>query len=192
MHIHIGKRIIKTAITLFIVLLIHIVLLGLDNLLHVNHDSFKAPSNMYTPFFAGIAAVYATHQNRKLSIKQAKVRSIGSIVGGYFGMLIVFLYELIAINLFSLENNLVLFSLIKYFIVSICIVPLIVLTIKIKQPEAVFITCLTFLSVTVSQRNGGMPVLQFATNRVLSTLIGVGVSLLVNSFLFTFKKCNKN
>ena len=192
MHIHIGKRIIKTAITLFIVLLIHIVLLGLDNLLHVNHDSFKAPSNMYTPFFAGIAAVYATHQNRKLSIKQAKVRSIGSIIGGYFGMLIVFLYELIAINLFSLENNLVLFSLIKYFIVSICIVPLIVLTIKIKQPEAVFITCLTFLSVTVSQRNGGMPVLQFATNRVLSTLIGVGVSLLVNSFLFTFKKCNKN
>ena len=61
MHIHIGKRIIKTAITLFIVLLIHIVLLGLDNLLQVNHDSFKAPSNMYTPFFAGIAAVYATH-----------------------------------------------------------------------------------------------------------------------------------
>ena len=98
----------------------------------------------------------------------------------------------IAINLLSLETNIVLFSLIKYIIVSLAIVPLIVITVKIKQVDAVFITCLTFLSVTVSQRNGGMPVLQFATNRVLSTLIGVGVSLLVNSFLFTLKKCNKN
>ena len=89
MHFHIGKRIIKTAITLFIVLLIYIALLALDNLFEISHDNFKAPSNMYTPFFAGIAAVYATHQNRKLSIKQAKVRSIGSIVGGYFGMIIV-------------------------------------------------------------------------------------------------------
>ena len=34
--------------------------------------------------------------------------------------------------------------------------------------------------------------LQFATNRVLSTLIGVAISLFVNSYLFTFKKCNKN
>ncbi len=192
MHIHIGKRIIKTAITLFLVLLIYIALLGLDNLLEIGHDNFKAPSNMYTPFFAGIAAVYATHQNKKLSIKQAKVRSIGSLVGGYFGMIIVFLYELIAFNLLHLENDLILFNLIKYIIVSISIIPLITFTVHIKQVDAVFITCLTFLSVTVSQRNGGMPVFQFATNRVLSTLIGVGVSLFVNSYLFGFKKCNKN
>ena len=168
MHIHIGKRIIKTAITLFIVLLIYIALLALDNLFQIDHNNFKAPSNMYTPFFAGIAAVYATHQNKKLSIKQAKVRSVGSLVGGYFGMIIVFLY-------------LILFNLIKYVIVSVSIIPLITFTVQIKQVDAVFITCLTFLSVTVSQRNGGMPVFQFATNRVLSTLIGVGVSLFVTA-----------
>jgi membrane protease YdiL (CAAX protease family) len=98
MHIHIGKRIIKTAITLFLVLLIYIGLLGLDNLLEISHGNFKAPSNMYTPFFAGIAAVYATHQNKKLSIKQAKVRSVGSLVGGYFGMIIVFLAVLMLLN----------------------------------------------------------------------------------------------
>ena len=117
MHIHIGKRIIKTAITLFIVLLIYITLLALDNLFQIDHNNFKAPSNFYTPFFAGIAAVFATHQNKKLSIKQAKVRSIGSLVGGYFGMIIVFLYELIAIDVFSLENNVILFNLIRYILV---------------------------------------------------------------------------
>ena len=192
MHIHIGKRIIKTAITLFLALLIYVAFLGLDNLLNMSHDNFKAPSKMYTPFFAGIAAVYATHQNRKLSIKQAKVRSVGSIIGGYFGMIIVFLYELIAINIFKLENHMILFELIKYVIVSLSIIPLIVITVKIKQVDAVVITCLTFLSVTISQRNGGMPVFQFATNRVFSTLIGVGLSLFVNSYLFTFRKTNKD
>ena len=192
MHIHIGKRIIKTAITLFIVLLIYIALLALDNLFQIDHNNFKAPSNFYTPFFAGIAAVFATHQNKKLSIKQAKVRSVGSLVGGYFGMIIVFLYELIAINVFSLENNVILFNLIRYILVSLSIIQLIVFTVQIKQADAVFITCLTFLSVTVSQRNSGMPVFQFATNRVLSTLIGVAISLFVNSYLFSFKKTNKN
>ena len=134
MHIPIGKRIIKTAITLFIVLLLYIALLALDDLLKISHSESYAPSNFYTPFFAGIAAIYATHQNKKLSIKQAKIRSIGSVVGGYFGMIIVFLYELIAINLLSLENNLWLFELIKYIIVSFSIIPLIVFTIKIKWP----------------------------------------------------------
>ena len=70
--------------------------------------------------------------------------------------------------------------------------PLIELTVKLKQTDAVFITCLTFLSVTISARNGGMPVFQFATNRVLSTLIGVGVSLLVNNYIFHLNRCNKN
>ena len=74
MKFHIGKRIIKTAVTL---------------------SSFKAPSNMYTPFFAGIAAVYATHRDKKSSIKQAKIRSFGSILGGYFGMIIVLIIEFI-------------------------------------------------------------------------------------------------
>ena len=36
MHIHIGKRIIKTAITLFLALLIYVAFLGLDNLLNID------------------------------------------------------------------------------------------------------------------------------------------------------------
>ena len=96
MKFHIGKRIIKTAITLFIILLIYIVLLWIDKLFKIDSSSFKAPSNMYTPFFAGIACIYATHRDKKSSIKQAKIRSFGSILGGYFGMMIVLLIEFIA------------------------------------------------------------------------------------------------
>ena len=193
MKIHIGKRIIKTVVTLFIILLIYIFLLWIDTLLNIDSSSFKAPSNMYTPFFAGIAAVYATHRDKKSSINQAKIRSFGSIFGGYFGMFIVLIIEFFFIDLINIEaSNFVLYYLIRYFIVTISLMPLIMITVKLKQVDAVFITCLTYLSVTISARNGGMPVLQFATNRVLSTLIGVGVSLLVNNYLFSLKKCNKD
>jgi len=163
MRFHIGKRIIKTAITLFLIFLIYIALLYIDKLLGIPSSSFKAPSNMYTPFFAGIAAVFATHRDKKSSIKQAKVRSIGSLIGGIYGMLLIYLSEFILIDLLSMYTTLPIFAqLIHYTFTTLAIIPLIVVTVKLKQIDGVFITCLTFLSVTVSQRNGGMPVLQFA------------------------------
>lgn len=193
MHFHIGKRIIKTAVTLFLIFLIYILLLWIDTLVGIDNSNWHAPSNMYTPFYAGIAAVFATHRDKKSSKKQAKVRSIGTIIGGYYGMILVYLIEYILITLLSLnQNHIILYSLIHYSIVTFAIIPLIVFTVKLKQIDGVFITCLTFLSVTVSMRNGGMPVFQFSTNRVLSTLIGVGMSLFVNNILFNLKRINKN
>lgn len=193
MHFHIGKRIIKTAITLFLIFLIYIILLYIDILIGIDSSKWNAPSNMYTPFFAGIAAVFATHRDKKSSIKQAKVRSIGSIIGGYYGMILVYIIELLLIDLLSLDSIFpVFYQLIHYSLVTLAIIPLIVFTVKLKQVDGVFITCLTFLSVTVSMRNGGMPVLQFATNRVLSTLIGVGMSLFVNNYLFNIKRRNQD
>ena len=190
----IGKRIIKSAITLFLIFLIYIALLFVDEMLQIDaSETWKAPSNMYTPFFAGIAAIYATHRDKKSSIKQAKVRSIGTLIGGYFGMILVFLLEFIFIDIFHVDQgHYAIYALIKYSLVTIFIIPLIIVSIKLKQADSVFITCLTYLSVTVSIRNGGMPVFQFATNRVISTLIGVGVSLLVNVNLFVVRKKNKN
>ena len=192
MKFHIGKRIIKTAITLFFIFLIYILLLFIDRLVGIDSSSWEAPSNMYTPFFAGIAAVFATHRDKKSSLKQAKNRSIGTIIGGYYGMFLILIIEFILIDSFNLNVNYpILYQLIHYTFVTLAIIPLIVFTVNLKQVDSVFITCLTFLSVTVSMRNGGMPVFQFATNRVLSTLIGVGMSLFVNNYLFNIKHKNE-
>ena len=99
MQIRIGKRIIKTVITLFIILLIYIALLWVDTLVNIDSSLWHVPSNMYTPFFAGIAAVYATHRDRKTSLNKARIRLIGSIIGCYFGMGIVYLIEYLFIEL---------------------------------------------------------------------------------------------
>lgn len=191
----IGMRIIKTAIAVFISISIYIILLLIDSSrgkdLNDLSDITKF-SNMYTPFFAGIAAAYALHRDSKNSYDQAKIRSLGSIVGGYFGMLVILLVEYVLIDLISLNtSNYMLYLLFTYILVSIGIIPLIVISVALKQQTSVFISCLTYLSVTISVRNGGMPVYLFATNRVLSTLIGTGISLLVNN-LILFRRKNKN
>lgn len=188
----VGKRIIKTSIAVLLSINIYVLFLLLDKLVGIDRSEWRAPSNMYTPFFAGIAAVYATHRDKESSFKQAKIRSFGSIIGGYFGMVITLISEFVLISCWNLkESNYIMFCLIHYTFISLGIIPLITTTIYLKQGAATFITCLTYLSVTISIRNGGMPVPQFATNRVFSTLVGVGISLLVNNFML-LRRRNKD
>ena len=191
----VGMRIVKTMIAVFFAIGISIILKMID--ISRGKDisdlgDISVLSNMYTPFFAGIAAAYALHRDTKSSYNQAKIRSFGSIIGGYFGMVVILIAEYILIDVMSLNTtNYPLYLLITYVIVSVGIIPLIVIAIVFKQQTCVFISCLTYLSVTISIRNGGMNVILFATNRVLSTLIGIGISLLVNN-ISLFRKKNKD
>lgn len=188
----IGMRIIKTVIAVFLSISIYLVLLLITNKMGLDRTDLNSPTIIYTPFFAAIAAVYALHKDNKSSLTQAKIRSFGSVVGGYFGMFVILISDFVLINIFNLyETNFVLYTLITYIIVSVSLIPLIWLTVLLKQQTASFITCLTYFSVTISIRNGGLPVTLFATNRVLSTLVGVGIALLVNN-VSLFKNSNKN
>lgn len=188
--ISIGRRNIKTAISVFIAINVYLILLLIDKQLGNSTDGFSGYSGMYTPFFAGIAAAYTSHKDYKSSLKQAKIRSVGSFIGGLFGMIVILIVELLFIKWMPI-NEYVLYKFIEYLFVSVGIVFLIYLNVKTKQTDATFIACLTYLSVTISIRNGGMPIVQFAANRILSTLIGVGIALLVNNIRIFFKK-NKN
>ena len=185
-NIKIGKRNIKTAISVFLALSVYIILYLLDFHIGKEEESFVGLTAIYTPFFAAIAAAYTSHRDFKSSLKQAKIRSVGSVIGGYFGMLLILLVE----SLISI-NNYPLFLLIEYMFVGIGIIALIYLGVIFKQTDATFISCLTYLSVTISIRNGGMGIVEFASNRIISTLIGVAIALLVNNFRFSHKK-NKN
>lgn len=177
----VGRRIIKTSIAVFLSIALYIPLLLIDNLGFKEIYS-EGLTIFYTPFFAAIAAAYALHRDKKSSFEQAKIRGFGSIIGGYYAMAIMLITEYLLIDVVNLpETNIYIFHLVNYFIVSIAIIPLIVITVMLKQRTSVFITCLTYFSVTISIRNGGLPVAIFATNRVLSTLIGIGISLFVNN-----------
>ena len=188
----IGMRIIKTAIAVFISISIYIVLLLINKCLGIDSNNKYSPTNLYTPFFAAIAAAYALHRNRKSSLEQAKIRSVGSVIGGYYGMIIILISEYIMMDLMNLHNtHFILFKTITYIIVSLGVIPLIWFTVFIKQKTSVFITLLTYFSVTISIRNNLESVAMFATNRVISTLVGIGISLLINNISLIRRK-NKN
>ena len=65
--ISIGRRNIKTAISVFIAINVYLVLLLIDKKLGNSTDGFSGYSGMYTPFFAGIAAAYASKNNCRVS-----------------------------------------------------------------------------------------------------------------------------
>ena len=60
-----------------------------------------------------------------------------------------------------------------------CIIPLLYVTVVLKKTTASYITCVVFLSITVSHAADVNPYL-FALNRMADTLIGIFVSLLMN------------
>ncbi|MGL4948890.1 MAG: HAD hydrolase family protein [Anaeroplasmataceae bacterium] len=175
----IGLRIIKTAVSIYICLLLYVILAM------INEEFANA---WYTPFFAGLAAAYSVHQDKDKSIKQAKNRCIASIIGGIFAILLVLSFEGIMNNFPNINNFLELF--IRYTVVAIASIFVIYLTVITKQTESTFVTILTFLSITVGAR-GGVPSWQFGTNRILSTIIGVSIALSVNLMWIPRRK-NKN
>ena len=174
----IGLRNIKTALAILVTLLFYL-------LIHVINPEIA--SLWYSPFFAGIAAAYSLQSDYTASFRQARIRSMGSVIGGIYGVFIVNMYEMVLHNPIetSLINSLNLLSF--YLLVGIAVIPLIYSTVLMKQTMATFVTVLTYLSITVSIRNN-LPIEYFAVNRIFSTIFGVIVALLINGIHFNHIK----
>lgn len=177
----IGLRNIKTCIAIFICAITYVVLMLISK---------DFADSWYTPFFAGLATTYSIHQDKEKSFLQAKNRALASIVGGFFGMLIVLIFETCANNIWSnIDTPLPL--TIRYIFVSLAAVILIYFTVVVKKPGITFIAVLTYLSVSIGAREG-LSNFQFGLNRVISTIYGVGVALAVNMFHIPHYKNKKN
>lgn len=174
----VGFRNIKTAIAILIVMFVNVLLKAID-------PAFAA--TWYSPFFAGIAAAYSLQADHATSLRQARIRSLGSLIGGSLGVLVVLAYEPFFTNLITEWGGPVVNLLVFYLWVALGVVPTIYATVVLKQTNATFVTVLTYLSVTISLRNN-LPFLPFAINRVESTILGVCIALLVNSLRFGFIK----
>lgn len=191
----IGRRNLKTALAVLLALLVKVLLM-----LIIDLPTGKPWSKIiYTPFFGSIAAAYSMHMDREASLKQAKIRTMGSVVGGLYGMIILIITESLFLHLLNMDSSGVLYFILDYLIVAAAMILMIHLTVVTNTTYATWIACLTYLSVTVSIRNDfdeqlagffySNEVLNsycvaiiFAINRILSTIIGVGISLGVNMF----------
>ena len=180
-----GMRAIKTAISVFICIFIYLML----RLINVDFAN-----TWYNPFFAGIAAAYSLYPDKLNSFRQAKNRIVASLIGGIIGMLLILGYTLITgLDWPNLSTTDTMQFFIPYLLVGILVVLVIMTGVLVKQRGAIFVSVLTFLSVTVNPSAMVVRLANewiFGLNRILSTIIGVLISLSIN--LFTLPKLTKN
>ena len=156
----VGMRIVKTVVAVFICFLI---------------DVFRTGG---IPCYSAIAAILCMQPDVSHSFKIAGDRVVGTLIGGLYGMLLLsFLQQVIPADWLILE----------YAIIALALIPLIYIMVLIKNRDATYITCVVFLCVTVSHGHEVGAYL-FAINRIIDTLIGIFVSLIVNFTFFCRKQ----
>lgn len=125
------------------------------------------------PFYSAIAAVLCTQPDVQGSLKVGLNRTVGTLLGGAAGM--GMLYALKGMGVPALGAG-------HYTLIALALLPLMYLTVLLEKRPATYITCVVFLSVTISHGADSVPWL-FALNRVVDTLIGIAVALAVNFLL---------
>ncbi len=150
----IGMRVVKTVIAVYTCFLINFIRNGI-------------------PFYSAIAAILCMQKDHSDSFKTGKNRMIGTLTGGFYGFLAITLVDYI---------NVELYNYIHYLILSLFLIPIIYTNVSLKASSAAYISCVVFLSITVSH-GGDIAPLFFALNRVIDTLIGIVVSIVINKIL---------
>lgn len=150
----IGMRVIKTAISSYICFLLSFI-------------------RKTSPFYSVIAAILSMQTDPESSVKVGKSRMVGTIIGGIYGF--------VAIQLINMLN-IQLFGYLHYFILTLFLIPIIYTNVYLKYPSSTYISCVAFLSITVSH-GGDMNPMYFAINRTIDTLIGILVSVIINRIM---------
>jgi uncharacterized membrane protein YgaE (UPF0421/DUF939 family) len=159
----IGLRTIKTIVAVFISMVI---------------SSLRSGSR---PFYSAIAAVLCMQKDSENSFKAGINRFAATIVGAAVGCLfLVFEHYVYAVD------NLIL----RYFLISIFLIPVIYTLVYAHKQEAVGTGCVVYLSIVIIYV-GELPFV-FAFNRFLDTTIGIVAAILINAYLknpFKKKSC---
>ncbi|NLB28677.1 MAG: FUSC family protein [Clostridiales bacterium] len=150
--LHVGKRIIKTVIAVFLCALIGYL-----------RKTDSAILSM-------VAAIICIQPTRDESLMFAFNRVIGTVLGGALGALCLFLARI---------TGLINISTLYHLVIAIMLIPIIQLTLWMRKPSLSSFTCIVFLMVTVTLVEGASPVL-YALKRTFETLIGIAVGLGVN------------
>ena len=147
-----GMRVIKTCLAITICLII---------------EFFRGTS---MPYHSSIAAIVCMQPTLKSTFTTAVDRTIGTLIAGLYGYLfITFFHQHLQLGVDTLNY----FSLI-----GLLTLPLMMLMIAIKKQGGLAITVVVFLVVVINA--GETDPLNYTVERVVGTLIGIGVALFIN------------
>ena len=147
-----GMRVIKTCLAVTICLII---------------EHFRSPHMHY---HSGIAAIVCMQPTLKSTYKTAIDRTFGTLIAGLYGYLFITLFH---------QQLLLDFDSLSYiFLIGIMTLPLMTVMIAVKKQGGIAISVVVFLIVVINA--GTTNPLGYTLDRVIGTLIGIGVALFIN------------
>ena len=152
---HIGMRIIKSAIAVFLCFVVYFIR-GKQGIV----------------FYSCLSVLWCIQSDMGSTFKKALQRTIGTVIGGIYGLIVIL------INIYLLAGSPAP-DIFKYLLISVMIIPTIYTTVVLKKPDASYFSCVVFLSIVVLHLDEN-PYL-FVFNRVCDTMIGIVIGMIVNS-----------
>ncbi len=159
----IGLRIIKSAAAVFMCYII---------------DLLRAGNGIV--FYSQLSALWCMQDYTAETKHNAVQRTIGTIIGAIYGLIVLIIFSRLPI-----AENIV--PIVKAVIIALFIVPIIYTTVVLNKKNASYFSCVVFLSIVVNHGNDINPYI-FVINRVLDTMIGIAVGVILNLFKFRRKK----
>lgn len=98
-------------------------------------------------------------------------------MGASFGLVFLFLFRSLEVHM----SNQYIAKIVIYLIIASGIILMIYLCNLLKRPGAINITCIAFLGVTTAHAYSDP--LFYASNRIIETLLGIVISILVNKLI---------
>lgn len=154
-HYKIGLRAMKTAVAVFFCALISTICKREDI------------------FCASIATVICMEQTYKRTIETGINRFIGTLIGGVIGYIALELSEYIPY-----------YEWIRILILPFCIISVIYICNLINRKSAVSISCVVVLVIIARLGDPMSSTFIYVIFRMMDTLIGILVAMLVNRFMF--------
>lgn len=122
------------------------------------------------PFYSILAVLWCIQPYTTSTLAMAKQRTIGTLLGAAYGLVFLLFFRAVGCG-----NKAVI-----YLTACAMLVPILYTTVLLDKRNASYFSCVVFLTIAISHSFDENPYL-FAFNRVLDTLIGIGVGVFLNS-----------
>ena len=130
------------------------------------------------PFYTAIAALQCIQPYRSSTLNMGRKRITGTFVGAFWG-LVVLLICVVALKI----NGTALYYIIVSLFTGVVIYSTVVLGVK----DTAYFSAVVFLSIVINHIGDENPYV-FVLNRVVDTLIGIALAMLVNGFRLPRRK----
>ena len=138
------------------------------------------------PFYSALAVLQCMQPYHTSMKEMAKKRTTGTFVGAFWGLVVILI--LLALN--GNQPGGIEESFTKYMLISLFTGIVLYSTVVLDCKKSSYFSCVVFLSITVMHITDESPIL-FVMNRVLDTLIGIGLAIIVNSAHLPRRKHNE-